>query len=143
MYVMACRFGMTFDGRETCSGSFSNFQWANAASVTGVTNANTGETNTSTLAASVAAGSPHSAAQICQNHIQGGQTDWYLPATNEASVIVAACASLPNGAQCSNGNRAWTSTEQSSSNARYYQTNSGISQSGKTGAVSVYCVRKD
>jgi len=89
MYVTRCDAGMTWDG-SACTGTRSAITWNNGTTnwtVTGITNVNTGEANTTALSVLSDGGQPYQAARYCDNLDMHGKTDWYLPAKAELNVI--------------------------------------------------------
>lgn len=145
MYSTPCTFGKTWNPQTySCQGGSITVPWSNAGTIaTGVTNDTTGEANTSTLAALANADSPYYAAKTCQDMVAHGQSDWYLPAVNEAAVLVATCAIHPDGS-CSSSTLHWISRENSSSQARAFRfSGSTAVGTGKTSNNVFICVRKD
>ncbi len=94
MYVTRCDAGMTWDG-SSCSGTRLALPWNDGNTnyvTTGYVSAATGQANTAGLAVTdandVAAGTQdHIAAVYCDDLVQGGHSDWYLPARTELDVI--------------------------------------------------------
>jgi hypothetical protein len=119
-------------------------KWSeNGTVATGVTNSTTGEANTATLAGLSNADSPYGPAQICQNLVFGGQSDWYLPSTGEANILQSACAVMP-GLSCTAPWYHHTSRESSASQSFIWRMNSGtITTDNKTASYWFRCVRKD
>lgn len=102
MFATRCDAGQSWDG-SACSGtrqllSFNDWDpdndgTLNDSSTTFVLGAIAGQSNTAGEANTVYhagrmdSGSPYYAAQYCQNLIQHGQSDWYLPAQNELNEL--------------------------------------------------------
>lgn len=144
MYTTPCNPGMFWDGTACSSGRAFGYQWSNNNTVaTGVTNATTGEANTTTLAGLSNADSPYPAASYCYNYNGYGQTDWYLPSTNEANVLITACGLFPDSSCSDSGNRYWLSRETTVANASRYTFAAGVVGTTKTDAYRTRCVRKD
>ncbi len=148
MYTTPCAFGRVWDPQTfTCQGVLQLVPWSNNNTIiTGINNDTTGEANTTALAALANADAPYYPAQICNNMTAHGYSDWYLPTTTEAIVIIATCSVHPEGG-CSSGNYFWGSREHSSlpaTNARRFSFN-GVNNNGtaKTTTSPVLCVRKD
>jgi hypothetical protein len=147
MYTTPCVLGQTWDGfSQSCSGTVSPSAWSNTATIqTNINGHITGESNTATLAALSNSDSPYSAAQICQNLVAHGQSDWYLPARNEFLVLAGACNPVP-GIACSSTLDYWTSSESSSSPITSALNISGlgsVTSANKTDNTRFFCVRKD
>lgn len=145
MYTTPCYAGRTYDG-TSCTGSAINLPWSEGATVSaGYTeNKSTGEANTSALAGLSNADSPYAAATYCQNLVLHGQSDWYLPAIHEASLILALYTLIPDNSSTSQ--RIWASTEQSATHAIYYVASAafgGSNQPKTANSTYVRCVRKD
>jgi len=97
MYVTRCDAGMSWDG-SACTGMRSGISWNNGTDYgspydcsnwgcTGTTSVTTGKSNTATIAGLMGLGSPHQAAKYCQDLVEDGKTDWYLPARDELNVL--------------------------------------------------------
>ena len=85
----ACATGQWSGSGSTCNTTYTR-AWNNGTgnwTVTGYTSATTGKANTAGLALLVDAGSPYNAADYCKNLTAYGNSDWYLPAQNELSVM--------------------------------------------------------
>ena len=99
MYVTRCDAGQTWDG-SACTGARLQTSWNNGTTNwtwTGATNTITGEANTNTLVATADAGSDYAAAEYCYALDDGnGNSDWYLPAKQELSVIQAGRTAIGN-----------------------------------------------
>lgn len=117
MYVTHCDAGMSWDG-ASCTGTRSLLPW-NAGStsgyvVTSQSSSVTGETNTTNIAPldadSITVGQQdHVAAVYCNNLVQDGNSDWYLPATNELNMMYANEDAI--GYFETSGTYYWSSTE--------------------------------
>ena len=142
MYTTPCNDGRSWDG-TACTGTQSSIRWSATATVaTGITNSTTGEANTSTLAGLSNADSPYGPAVACQNLVFGGQSDWYLPSTGEATILQAACGVTPDNG-CTSGYH-HTSRESNTTDFFAWRSNSGnINAFNKTGNYPFRCVRKD
>jgi hypothetical protein len=142
MYATPCSQGRIWNG-SSCTGTSTTIKWSEKATVaTGVTNSTTGEANTTTLAGLSNADSPYGPAQICNNLVFGGQSDWYLPSTGEASILQAACGVTPD-LSCSGGYQ-HTSRESSASDMFAWRTTSNnIIGTWKENLLPFRCVRKD
>lgn len=112
----------------------------------GVSNYNTGFSNTNTLIAndsdtSVGGTQPHQAAQSCADATAHGHTDWYLPARNELQVLYDNRAAVGLGSS----GLYWSSTENLQNYAHRLDFSDGnwFTTIGKQGAYSVRCVRKE
>lgn len=94
MYVTRCDAGMSWDG-SACTGSRFLLTWNNGDTnyvTTGYTSSITGEDNTVNIAPidsdNVLAGNQsHVAVDHCNDLSENGNSDWYLPATQELNVI--------------------------------------------------------
>ncbi len=142
-YATRCDAGQTWDG-TTCSGVAFTLTWNNGTAnwiTAGVTNSATGRANTTTLAALADAASPHVAAQHCENLIEDGASDWYLPARTELAVMYNNSPAIGNFN--TSGVYYWSSTE-TSSNAAYGQRFSDGYQNyyRKDYSLLVRCVRR-
>ncbi|CAG1006024.1 hypothetical protein RHIZO_03226 [Rhizobiaceae bacterium] len=114
MYATRCDHGMTWNG-SSCTGSRSSLFWNDGNTdfaMTGISNVNTGQSNTAALVAmdsdSVAPGvQPHNAAAACHNLTQSGYGDWYLPALDELDVLQVNRTAIGNLV----GSSYWSSSE--------------------------------
>lgn len=129
MYVMRCDAGLTWDG-ATCSGVASLLPWNDGNSnntLTGIDSSITGEANTDALYAADASTDTgmqiHKAAEYCYNLSLHGQSDWYLPTTQEYNVIYTNIKNLGNF--LTSGERYYTSREASQPYAYVYRMNDG------------------
>jgi hypothetical protein len=143
MYVTRCNAGQTWNsGTSTCDGSAWTLNWNNGTTNwtdTGYYSANTGRANTTGLAALADAGSPHNAAQYCENLDEDGHTDWYLPAKNELATIYGGKAAIGNFIN----DWYWTSTENYTDDAWSHDfTDGSQSLSTKSNALYVRCARR-
>jgi hypothetical protein len=139
MYVERCDYPQTWNG-SSCTGTIQYPKWASGVSVTtNRTSAVTGEANSDYLAGLSNADSPYSAAQHCYNATDHGQTDWYLPATQELQLLTANYSTF--NMQSTNY---WASTESSTVNAVTVKYPTSASADPKTSSTSnrVRCVRK-
>ncbi len=142
MYTTPCYFGRIWNG-SACAGNSTQTQWSNTATVsTGLTSSITGESNTTTMAGLANADSPYHAAILCFNLVYAGQSDWYLPAQNEATLLITSCG-LVFDIGCTDGSNNWTSTESTAVNARYWRSNNSNGAVTKLTNMRVRCVRKD
>ncbi len=143
MYAQRCDLGLTWDGTN-CTGAAWTLTWNNGSTTyttTGYTNVNTGEANTTGLAASVDGGSPYNAAQACDSLNQHGQTDWYLPAQSELNILITNKGAIRNFD--TSGVYYWSSCEYGSDSARAQYASSGYQNNTyKYGAYRVRCVRR-
>jgi hypothetical protein len=142
MFVTPCDLGQSLVS-GSCTGTRSTYSWNNGASTyytTGVTNTNTGKTNTSTLNGITSSDSPYKAAQACAGLSFGGYSDWYLPASSEATVMSTTYYSVISGFTTSNNY--WSSTELTNSTATQINANGGgIHGQNKAPALIVRCAR--
>lgn len=142
MYTTPCSQGLYWNG-VTCAGSAYSVAWSNGATIaTGINSPTTGEANTTALAALSNADAPYSAAQICQNLVFGGHSDWYLPSANEATVIASSCTWHP-AYPCSSTTNHWMARESSSSLAHVWRFNNSTTTFNKTNVYRFMCARKD
>ena len=143
MYTTACRQGRSWNG-AICTGTNTSIRWSeNATVATGITNSTTGEANTTTLAGLSNADSPYGSAQICQSLVSGGNSDWYLPTTGEATILQAACDVTPDNG-CTSSTFQHTSREFNASDSYVWRVISGtITNTGKNINYPFRCVRKD
>ena len=120
-------------------------QWASgAATISGATNPNNGQTNTTTIINhydSLAGNSPR-AADFCNTLVYGGFSDWYLPSTNELLHLYDERASIP-GLNTSGGVSYWSSTEHNDGLAVAINFTNGVSSnSSKSNNHRVRCMRR-
>lgn len=96
MYASICTAGKTWNG-TACTGVSTTFKWSNLGTVNICDSARfyTGRSNTTWLAGLSNADAPYSAAQYCENLVQNGYSDWYLPSIGEASALSSRCQNLP------------------------------------------------
>jgi DNA-binding beta-propeller fold protein YncE len=149
MYTQRCDIGMSWSG-SACTGTRTGTCWDNCNTVgyttTGMTNADTGKSNTATLVtldsdSGVAGTQPHRAAQTCVNLNEDGHIDWYLPAKNELNVLYSGATAIGNFDLLAGSY--WTSTENNNSTVWYQGFNYGAQGNGyKESAFDVRCVRK-
>lgn len=113
------------------------YQTANG--VTGANSGNNGPANTATL---VGSGYTVPAAQFCDDLSQGGETDWYLPASNELVSHV-----YPNNSVLNfNASLYHSSAERTSSSSINYQisfADGSSNQGNKTQSRSIRCARQE
>lgn len=114
--------------------------WGCSGVVSGATDDNNGQLNTSTI---IVACTAPTAAHLCDNLTAFGFSDWYLPAYNELECLRQNGATI-GGFQAGSY---WSSTEGTlplfSANARYRTFPSGVSGYGsKSNLDRVRCVRK-
>ncbi len=142
MFTTRCDFGQTWDG-SNCTGSRASLQWNNGTSSwtpTGYTGTTTGKSNSAGIAALVDAGSPHAAAQNCENLNLNGNTDWYLPALGEVNVIYSSRAVIRNFDTSGNY---WAATEADSPRAYIVRFSDGTQTlDAKNASNRVRCVRR-
>ncbi|MBN8538320.1 MAG: DUF1566 domain-containing protein [Deltaproteobacteria bacterium] len=143
MFTTRCDFGQSWDG-SNCTGARSTLSWNNgvyAAITTGYTSSSTGKSNTASLAALVGGPAPYIAAQNCENLNVNGNTDWYLPATNELQVLYSNRTVIRNFDV--SGVRYWSSTENSANMAMMVYMHTGsTSITSKDLSYYVRCVRR-
>lgn len=111
---------------------------------TGQTDLTTGSANTANLITidsntSIAGTQPHQAAQYCADLNAHGHTDWYLPARNEASVMINNL--LPIGGYIT-GPSYWTSSDTTNQFTAVASQGSGSTAPFKNTLQNVRCVRK-
>ena len=88
--------------------------------------------------------SNYPAIKTCDDFAGNGKTDWYLPANSEANFIDINRAALDPSLNFTLTGGIWTSSEGSTSQARYYILTSGFSVSLSKGVASgVRCVRRE
>lgn len=134
MYTTRCDVGQTWDG-STCTGTASTKQWGPSVT-TSVTSTVTGEINTDTLAA---LGDSYQAAYSCYDLVQNGQSDWYLPSTQELHVLYVGRTAI--GGFNTSGTY-WASRESSDTNAYYERFDGYQNNTLKSVNYLVRCVRK-
>lgn len=144
MYTTPCNEGRTWDGTG-CSGSHLELRWSEGATVNvaGLSNIQ-GENNTAILAPLSNADSPYPAAIRCDTLVYGGQSDWYLPARDEAQLLQGACNILPE-ITCGSAQDHWSSTQNNAAEATEWESRGVIEPETKTqiGNQRIRCVRKD
>lgn len=142
MYTTCGSYGNTFNG-VSCIGSSTSIRFSSGQTIaTGITNPNTGESNTTALAALSNADAPYTAAVTCNNLVESGQSDWYLPALNEAALFQYVC-DFVNDIPCSNSVYRWSSTESSASAVNTWRNNGLTSTTSKSTTTFMRCVRRD
>jgi len=143
MFTTRCDIGQTWDG-VNCTGSRTSLQWNNGTSnwtTTGYTSNVTGKTNSAGIAALTDAGSPHQAAQNCENLNINGKTDWYLPSLQELNVLYNNKGVIRNFE--TTGSTYWSSTESNSYGAWLERFSDGYQDtSNKNDSRLVRCVRR-
>jgi hypothetical protein len=141
MYTTGCAAGAAFNG-SLCFGILIQLPWSKGGSInTLVTTASTGEIQTSNLAGLSNADSPYAAAMYCQHLVLHGQSDWYLPSSEESGFLRTFCGLIPGG-DCV-GDRYWTSSEYSTTHTYYFTFNGSLGPQPKVSNTRVRCVRKD
>lgn len=145
MFTTHCDVGQTWNG-TTCTGSRLVLPWNNGTTNwvdENVHSSVTGEANTYTLANSTDGGANYGAAKYCYDYDDGqGNTDWYLPSYDEYGVLNANKVAIGNFD--TGGGGYWSSREENSSAAWYFQFNLGYGGSnGKNGSSLVRCVRRE
>jgi len=137
MYTTRCDVGQTWSG-STCTGTRGTYAWGPTSS-TGYTSQTTGKTNSAGLAA---LGSSYAAAYYCENLTAFDSSDWYLPAYMELYVLYTNRTAIGNF-DTSGANYYWSSSESSSTSARYrnFYCNCGGSVE-KYNTYYVRCVRR-
>lgn len=90
MFTTRCDAGQTWDGVSTCTGtrllpSYNNGSFNFIAN--GTTSSTAGRANTTILSGLADAGAPYQTAEYCDNLVENGHSDWYLPAANEAVLL--------------------------------------------------------
>ena len=142
MYTTRCRGGQTWSG-SACTGSALQLKWSVDNNINnGINNYNTGEANSAAIVALSNADGPYEAANYCDGLNIHGQTDWYLPARNEAALLASACDLIENNG-CSSSQELWTSTETSATNSLAWEGNGTIANRSKPSTTRlVRCVRK-
>ncbi len=92
MYSTVCSAGKTWSG-TACTGGGTTMRWSNTGTINHCSNTSApansynGRANTTYLAALSNVDSPYTAAQYCENLVQNGYSDWYLPAALELQNI--------------------------------------------------------
>jgi hypothetical protein len=115
--------------------------WNNGSSTTGATGSKIGDGSSNTTKIVTVQGNPKSsyAAGLADNHIDGIYFDWYLPSSDELQKIYTNRVSIGMGST----GFYWSSTETSSSDARYINFTNGNNTSGtKTSSMRVRAIRK-
>ncbi|MGE4350689.1 MAG: DUF1566 domain-containing protein [Bdellovibrionales bacterium] len=142
MYTTPCDAGQAWNG-SSCTGTRTEMPWSVRATIaTGITSYYYGETNTDSLyALNANADGPYTAATYCHDLTQYGLDDWYLPATQELTVLYTNRSSIGNFA--TTGTYYWSSSENNYNRAyaQWFGDGSGDAYN-KTNYYSVRCVRK-
>ena len=89
MFTTRCDLGMIWDGAN-CTGSRWAVSWNNGTTnfqATGFTSTSTGRTNSAGIAGFAGTDAPYTAALNCENLVENGHTDWYLPARFEMATL--------------------------------------------------------
>lgn len=150
MYTTRCDAGQTWNG-SACTGTRLTLCWNNCNGTGYVTTSayagtTTGEANTTGVAAldsdSATGGfQDHVAAVYCNSLSQDGQTDWYLPASDELNVIYGNKTAIGNFD--TSGSVYWSSRQNIISDANYQRFSDGYKASANkdTGRL-VRCARR-
>lgn len=133
--------GVSPDGNlpmYTSAADEGTMRWANSSVTTGFNSNTDGDGNTAGL---VLLAGTYDAAQACHDKSDNGHNDWYLPALNELIVLYN-----NNGAigGFNTSNEYWSSSENSSNNAREVNFADGVTSNHNKGTsgFAVRCVRK-
>jgi len=112
--------------------------WNGSNIITGASSPMEGFPNTTTIV-SLQGNSATYAAKICRDYNGGGHNDWYLPAKNELSDLIAQYAVVGN----LSADYYWSSTESSSANDQAYAVSSfmGVNQMSKSSSLRVRAIR--
>ena len=142
MCVQPCDLGQTYSG-GSCSGTSTTYFWNSGSAsttITGVTNANMGKTNTASLVALTSNTDwPYKAAAACTNSTYGGYSNWYLPAQNELSAMALNYTAIGNFSPVA---YYWSSTELTQTSASEYKVSPYNAGTGaKYQGDDVRCVR--
>jgi hypothetical protein len=138
MFTTPCNIGQTWDG-STCTGSSSTLKWSSAQPNSPTTGSNTGKSNTVNIIALL--GSGGIAAKACADLTGYANTDWYLPANGELSILYTnrVVLNIPTTMY-------WGSTDFSANRsvAYYKDFNDGsLVTSSKINTNRVRCVRRE
>lgn len=150
MYVTRCDAGQTWDGSE-CTGSRYTLPW-NAGNTTGYvetgyTSSVDGDGNSAGIAAldadsETSGDQDHYAAAYCEDLVEDGYSDWYLPAWQELTVIYNNSDVIDN-LDTSGTYYYWSSSELNSSRAYRERISDGLMISNdKYGYNAVRCTRR-
>jgi Protein of unknown function (DUF1566)/Collagen triple helix repeat (20 copies) len=119
--------------------------WSNVSSLTGAWSLWDGLSNSNAIVGQ--AGHTSSAASLCLNSTNGGQSDWYLPSSQELNILwynyytVARSISQIAGAIPLQVGYYWSSSEQNSSNAWIFSFNGGDAITVNTAKYTTFSVR--
>ncbi|MBY0415114.1 MAG: DUF1566 domain-containing protein [Bdellovibrionales bacterium] len=151
MFTTPCDAGQSWSG-VACTGVRSTLPWNNGSGVgfeTGINSVATGRANTSALAALAGTGSPYTSAQYCESLTANGNSDWYLPAISELSVLYSNSGAIRNfdttslNYYLSSSEKTGTSGEgQGYVNAIYFLNGTTGGNYAKSSNFHVRCVRR-
>ncbi|HIF26219.1 MAG TPA: DUF1566 domain-containing protein [Micavibrio sp.] len=135
--------GLTPDGNVrmyTTASDIGTARWATSNETTSLNSNTDGDGNTIGLV-NFPSAVTYDAAQACYDSSADGYYDWYLPALNELSVLYANRTAIGN---FDTGGFYWSSSENSSNNARELSFVNGASTNYNKGSVfNIRCVRSD
>lgn len=153
MYTTRCDVGLTWTG-TSCTGTVVITHWNNGNSTGQVNTGNnsqiTGQANSAAINAvdsdSVTSGTqPHLAVQWCENLVENGHSDWYLPGYQELQILADNRSAIGN---LNSGQFHWSSSESSASTVCVVRMNDKFISCGnaslgsKTNLRRVRCIRR-
>jgi hypothetical protein len=130
---------------QNSSGTFSNVDNL----LIGPTAQSTWDGMANSMAIVAQVGHLNSGTQQCLNLVSGGQSDWYLPAIDELSLlwhnrfnVNKTLSTIPGATQMNFGTYYWSSTENSLSTAwRFFFSDGSATFTIKDGAIRVRAIR--
>ena len=147
MFTTRCDAGQTWNG-STCTGTRLLLPWNNGSAnwfATGFVSVSAGQANTVGLIGSSDIGAPYAAAVYCDTLTMHGNTDWYLPARGELSILYSGQDAIRNFD--TSGSFYWTSSESNNAFAMQRRFSDGAEAPGgwngeKRDSKTIRCVRR-